>query len=60
LIIKQMEPAVANGIPPAVMTGGMMPTIVPVSGGPEAPGVTMTLQPTVTGHPGINSSSLNL
>jgi hypothetical protein len=42
LIIKHSEPEVANGIPPAVMKGGNMPRIVPVSGGPEAPGVTTT------------------
>jgi hypothetical protein len=53
LIIMHSEPEVASGIPPARMTGGKMPTIVPVSGGPEAPGVIITMQPIVTGGPGI-------
>jgi hypothetical protein len=53
LIIKHNEPVVASGIPLAVITGGKIPTIVPVSGGPEAPGVTTTVQPIVTGDPGI-------
>jgi hypothetical protein len=51
--IKQSEPDVASGNPPTVMTGGKMPTIVPMSGGPEAPGVTITAHPIVTGGPGI-------
>jgi hypothetical protein len=46
------DPVVASGIPPAVTVGGKMVTIVPVSGGPDAPGVRMTLQPIVTGGPG--------
>ena len=53
LIIRQMEPEVASGIPPAVMTGGRTTKMVPVSGGPEAPGVTMTIAPILTGGPGI-------
>jgi hypothetical protein len=57
LIIKHSEPVVASGIPLAVITGGKIPTIVPVSGGPEAPGVTTTVQPIVTGDPGIHSPS---
>jgi hypothetical protein len=35
------------------MTGGRMPRIVPVSGGPAAPGVIITEQPMLTGGPGI-------
>lgn len=42
LIIRHNEPEVAKGMPPAVITGGKMPSIVPMSGGPEAPGVIMT------------------
>ena len=38
LIIMQIEPLVANGIPPAVMNGGSTVMIVPLSGGPAAPG----------------------
>ena len=53
LIMRHMEPAVASGIPPAVTTGGRINMIVPVSGGPDAPGVTVTMQPIVTGGPGI-------
>jgi hypothetical protein len=54
LIMRHIEPAVASGIPPAVMTGGKMARIVPASGGPDAPGVTLTMQPIVTGGPGID------
>jgi len=50
------EPLVASGIPLAVMTGGKMLTIVPVSGAPAAPGVMMTVQPIVTGDPGMANS----
>jgi hypothetical protein len=53
LIMRQIDVDVANGIPPPVITGGRITRIVPVSGGPEAPGVTMTEQPIVTGGPGI-------
>ncbi len=42
LIIRHSEPEVAKGMPPAVITGGKIPRIVPMSGGPEAPGVIMT------------------
>jgi hypothetical protein len=55
LIIKQIDPVVANGIPPAVISGGKMPRMVPVSGGPAAPGVIITEQPMLTGGPGIFS-----
>jgi hypothetical protein len=53
LIIKHIEPAVASGIPAAVITGGNTPTTVPISGGPEAPGVIITEHPIVTGRPGM-------
>ena len=33
--------------------GGMTVMIVPVSGGPDMPGVSMTWQPTETGEPGM-------
>ena len=56
LIIRQRDPVVARGIPPAVMTGGNIEMIVPVSGGPEAPGVMITIAPTVTGDPGMETS----
>ena len=56
LTIRHIEPEVARGNPPAVITGGKIPRIVPVSGGPAAPGVTTTVQPIVTGDPGIFSS----
>ena len=49
----QIEPAVASGIPPAVMNGGKTTMIVPVSGGPDAPGLTITIAPMLTGGPGI-------
>jgi hypothetical protein len=54
LIMRHKEPAVAKGIPPAVTTGGRISMIVPISGGPDAPGVTVTMQPIVTGGPGID------
>ena len=50
------DPLVASGIPLAVMTGGNMPTIVPESGGPAAPGVIITCAPMLTGDPGISST----
>src|SRR5690242_6710873 len=53
LIIIQREPDVASGISLAVITGGKIPTMVPISGGPEAPGVIITCAPTLTGDPGI-------
>jgi hypothetical protein len=53
LIMRHSEPDVAKGIPLAVITGGKMAMIVPVSGGPEAPGVIMTCAPILTGEPGI-------
>jgi hypothetical protein len=55
LIIRQIEFAVASGMPPAVMNGGRTTRIVPLSGGPEAPGVTNTEQPIVTGGPGMQA-----
>jgi hypothetical protein len=57
LIIRHIEPAVASGIPAAVITGGKMAMIVPISGGPDAPGVIITEHPIVTGGPGIRLSS---
>jgi hypothetical protein len=53
----QIDPAVASGIPLAVMTGGIMAMIVPVSGGPDAPGLTITIAPMLTGGPGISFSA---
>jgi hypothetical protein len=53
LIIMQIEPLVASGIPLAVMNGGSTTMIVPVSGGPDAPGLTITIAPMLTGGPGI-------
>jgi hypothetical protein len=53
LIIRQMDPTVASGIPLAVISGGSITRILPVSGGPKAPGLTMTIAPMVTGGPGI-------
>lgn len=49
----QIEPVVASGIPPAVMNGGNTAMIDPVSGGPDAPGLTITIVPILTGGPGI-------
>ena len=48
----QIEPAVASGIPLAVMNGGMTAMMVPVSGGPDAPGLIITIAPMLTGGPG--------
>src|SRR5947209_1214202 len=53
LIIRQIDVLVASGMPLAVTTGGSTAMIVPLSGGPDAPGVRMTEQPIVTGGPGI-------
>jgi len=53
----QIEPAVASGIPLAMMTGGMTAMMVPVSGGPDAPGLTITIAPMLTGGPGISFSA---
>jgi hypothetical protein len=49
----QREPVVARGMPLAVITGGKMAVIVPVSGTIAAPGVRITMQPILTGGPGI-------
>ncbi len=49
----QIEPLVASGIPFAMMNGGKTAMIVPVSGGPDAPGLTITIVPMLTGGPGI-------
>ena len=54
LIMRHMEFEVARGIPPAVIAGGRTTRIAPVSGGPDAPGETITEQPIVTGDPGIS------
>jgi hypothetical protein len=56
-IIMQRDPAVASGIPFTVIAGGKMVMIVPISGGPAAPGVIITDAPMVTGDPGIFFSS---
>lgn len=52
----QSEPLVASGIPFAVINGGNTTMIVPVSGGPDAPGLTITIAPMLTGGPGMSSS----
>jgi hypothetical protein len=51
LTIWHSEPLTATGIPLAVSVVWVMTVIAPVSGGPAAPGVTMTTQPTETGGP---------
>jgi len=51
----QIEPLVARGNPFAMMNGGKTAMIVPVSGGPDAPGLTITIVPMLTGGPGISS-----
>ena len=53
LIIMQSDPLVASGIPLAVITGGKIAMIEPVSGGPDAPGLTITIAPILTGGPGM-------
>ena len=53
LIIWQSDPVVARGTPPAVIVGGKMAMMVPISGGPDAPGVMTTIAPIVTGDPGM-------
>ena len=53
LIIRHMDPDIASGMPLAVITGGKIPTMIPMSGGPEAPGVIMTCAPMLTGDPGM-------
>jgi hypothetical protein len=45
LIIRHNDPIVARGKPLAVMTGGKMTVIMPESGGPDAPGVIITMAP---------------
>src|SRR5712692_7846740 len=40
-------------MPLAVMNGGRITRMLPVSGGPDAPGLTITIVPIVTGGPGI-------
>jgi hypothetical protein len=57
--MAQIDPAVASGMPPAVRNGGKMPTMVPLSGGPAAPGVTITAAPIVTGGPGMAISGVS-
>ena len=53
LTIRQVEPHMASGIPLAVGPPGGIIVIVPVSGGPAAPGASETEHPIVTGGPGI-------
>jgi hypothetical protein len=53
LIMLQIEPGSARGMPFAVGPPGGIIVIVPVSGGPERPGESITAQPIVTGGPGI-------
>jgi hypothetical protein len=53
LIIWQIDPLVASGIPLAVTIGCSTATITPLSGGPAAPGDSRTEQPMLTGGPGI-------
>jgi hypothetical protein len=47
------EPLVASGIPFAVISGGKIAMMLPVSGGPDAPGLTITIVPILTGGPGM-------
>lgn len=54
LIMMQVEPGIASGIPLAVGPPGGMTVIVPLSGGPDRPGETTTEHPIVTGGPGIS------
>jgi hypothetical protein len=54
LIIWQMDPPVARGMPAAVAALCVIAVIIPVSGGPAAPGLNTTLHPIVTGLPGIS------
>jgi hypothetical protein len=51
--MRHIDPLVASGIPPAVIKGGNITRMLPVSGGPDAPGLTITMAPIVTGDPGI-------
>jgi len=53
LIIVQMAPVIAKGIPLAVGPPGGIIVRVPLSGGPAAPGESKTAQPIVTGGPGM-------
>src|SRR5262245_33535388 len=53
LIIWQVEPTVASGMPLAVTKGMGTEIRTPVSGGPAAPGVKVTEAPMVTGGPGM-------
>jgi hypothetical protein len=52
----QIEPGTASGIPPAVGPPGGIVVMIPVSGGPESPGESITEHPIVTGGPGISNS----
>ena len=56
LIIMHSDPDVASGMPFAVITGGKTVMIVPMSGGPDAPGVIITCAPMLTGEPGTTAS----
>jgi len=51
--IEHKEPATAIGIPDTVTLLCGMSTITPLSGGPAAPGLTMTAHPIETGGPDI-------
>jgi hypothetical protein len=51
--MEHNEPATATGIPETVTLVWGMTTITPLSGGPAAPGVTITAHPIETGGPGI-------
>ncbi len=53
LTIWQIVPATARGIPPAMTEAWGTCTMTPLSGGPAAPGVTITAHPMLTGGPGI-------
>jgi hypothetical protein len=52
-----MLPIVANGIPLATAHDWVMVVMNPESGGPAAPGLRITAQPTVTGGPDISFNS---
>jgi hypothetical protein len=56
--IWQMLPTVARGMPFAVTHVCVITVMTPVSGGPAAPGLTITVQPMLTGDPGMISFSM--
>src|SRR5262245_33830383 len=51
--IWQMLPTVASGCPFAVTVACVMTLMIPLSGGPAAPGLRTTAQPMLTGGPAM-------